>query len=99
MTIEITDAAVAAVKQAMEEEKTPAEAFLRVGVRAGGCSGYSYVLAFEESAREDDRIIEKDGVRVLVDPKSETILCRDDTGLLERPERAGVRLQEPERNG
>lgn len=75
MTIEITEAAVAAVKLAMEEEKAPAETYLRVGVRAGGCSGYSYVLAFEGSAREDDRIIEKDGVRVLVDPKSETILA------------------------
>lgn len=74
MPIELTDAAVAAVKQAMEEEKAPAETYLRVGVRAGGCSGYSYVLAFEEKAQEDDQVIEKDGVRILIDPKSEAIL-------------------------
>ena len=75
MAIELTDAAIAAVKQAMEEEKAPAETYLRVGVRAGGCSGFSYVLAFEETAREDDEVIEQDGVRVLVDPKSVTILA------------------------
>ena len=75
MTIELTDAAVAAVKQAMEEEKAPAEIYLRVGVRAGGCSGYSYVLAFEAAAQEEDKVIERDGVRVLIDPKSEEILA------------------------
>jgi iron-sulfur cluster assembly protein len=75
MTIELTEAAVTAVKQAMEEEKAPAETYLRIGVRAGGCSGYSYVLAFEGTAQADDKVIEKDGVRVLIDPKSEMILA------------------------
>ena len=75
MAIELTDAAVTAVKQAIVEEKAPAETYLRVGVRAGGCSGYSYVLAFEEAAQEDDRVIEKDGVKILIDPKSATILA------------------------
>ncbi len=75
MSIEITDAAVAAVKQAAEAEKAGEEVFLRVGVKGGGCSGLSYVLAFEREAREEDRIIEKDGVRLLLDPKSELYLA------------------------
>lgn len=75
MSIQITDAAVAAVKQAAQAEQTGEQAFLRVGVKGGGCSGLSYVLAFEGEAREGDRIIEKDGVRLLLDPKSELYLA------------------------
>ncbi len=76
MAIEITDAAVEAVKQAMVAEQLPAEeTFLRVGVKAGGCSGYSYSLVFDREPREGDRVVEKDGIRLLVDPKSEVILA------------------------
>jgi iron-sulfur cluster assembly accessory protein len=72
MLIELTDQAIVAVKQAMELERLPvAGTFLRVGVRKGGCSGHSYTLAFETASREDDRVVEKDGVRLLVDPGSE----------------------------
>ena len=50
------------------------EAVLRVRVVAGGCSGFSYRLGFEDAVHETDRVIERDGVRVLVDPASAPIL-------------------------
>ena len=75
MAIEITDAAVAAVKEARAAEKFAEEVCLRVAVKGGGCSGFSYVLGFEEEQRPDDRVIERDGVRVLLDPKSESLLA------------------------
>ncbi len=72
MIIELTDQAVIAVKQAMESEKLPVtDTYLRVGVKKGGCSGHSYTLAFDTQAQEGDRVVEKDGVRLLVDPGSE----------------------------
>ncbi|MDM7914543.1 MAG: HesB/IscA family protein [Candidatus Eisenbacteria bacterium] len=74
MAIQITDSALSAVKDAIRSENLPEETYLRVGVKAGGCSGYSYVLQFESEAREGDRVIEKEGVRFLLDPKSETVL-------------------------
>ena len=43
---------------------------LRVGVKGGGCSGLSYSLGFDKEARETDKIVTKDGVRIFVDPKS-----------------------------
>ena len=48
---------------------------LRVRVVAGGCSGFGYKLSFEEAAAPDDTVIEAQGVKVLVDPKSAPILA------------------------
>jgi iron-sulfur cluster assembly protein len=48
---------------------------LRVGVKAGGCSGLSYIFAWEQTPRSDDRVYEGDsGARVFVDRKSERFL-------------------------
>jgi iron-sulfur cluster assembly protein len=47
---------------------------LRVYVSGGGCAGLSYGMGFEEKADEDDRVIEKDGVKVLLDSYSERYL-------------------------
>ncbi len=73
-SITITDAAVRAVRETVRAENRNPEGYLRVGVQAGGCSGYSYNLEFTEDRRENDFVVEKDGVRLLVDPKSEMFL-------------------------
>lgn len=75
MKIEITDAAIAAVREAQTAEKLPRESYLRVAVKAGGCSGFSYSLAFEIEPREGDQVLEKEGVRFLLDPKSGLLLA------------------------
>lgn len=75
MPIEITDAALDAVREAMKAEAvSERDVYLRVGVRPGGCSGYSYVLAFDKEVRTGDSLFEKDGVRLLVDPESGPLL-------------------------
>ncbi len=51
------------------------EAALRVGLRGGGCSGFSYVMEFLDAPpRESDRVFQFDGIRVVVDPKSLVLL-------------------------
>ena len=75
MLINITDSAVAAIREAFADEGTsPDASYLRVGVRGGGCSGLAYDLTIDAEKREDDVEIEKDGVRLLVDVKSQLFL-------------------------
>jgi len=72
----ITEDAVVAIKNTMSEEKTTQDdAYLRIGVRGGGCSGLQYDLSFEAEMREGDTVIEKDGVRILIDMKSQLYLA------------------------
>ncbi len=55
----------------MEEDgKSPNEAFIRVGVKGGGCSGLSYELTFDTDLKQEDKVFEHNGIRVVVDKKS-----------------------------
>ncbi|ADE12677.1 iron-sulfur cluster insertion protein ErpA [Sideroxydans lithotrophicus] len=64
-----TDNAANKVKQLIEEEGN-AELKLRVFVSGGGCSGFQYGFTFDEVANEDDTVMNKNGVQLLIDPMS-----------------------------
>lgn len=66
MTIELTQAAADHVTGMM----TGPESIIRLGVTAGGCSGYEYVMSVETTAGFSDRIFTSRGVRVAIDPRS-----------------------------
>jgi iron-sulfur cluster insertion protein len=53
----------------IEEEDNDA-LMLRVFVSGGGCSGFQYGFTFDESITEGDTVVEKDGVKLLIDPMS-----------------------------
>ena len=53
-----------------EEGFNPAQDFVRVGVKSGGCSGLSYDLSFDNSKSDQDRLFEDNHVKILVDKKS-----------------------------
>src|SRR5690606_22217339 len=66
----ITAGAAAFGRQKLNARGTP-EAAIRLGIKGGGCSGFSYVIQFEDGApRERDYAYEVDGVRFVVDKKS-----------------------------
>ena len=44
--------------------------FIRVGVQGGGCSGLMYQLTFDNEQKEDDKVFEDNGIKVVVDKKS-----------------------------
>jgi iron-sulfur cluster insertion protein len=64
-----TDSAANKVKELILEEGNP-ELKLRVFVTGGGCSGFQYGFTFDEVANEDDSVMEKNGVTLLIDPMS-----------------------------
>ena len=64
-----TDSAADKVKQLIEEEGN-ADLKLRVFVSGGGCSGFQYGFTFDEVANEDDTVLDKNGVQLLIDPMS-----------------------------
>ena len=70
MAISLTDRAAAEVKRIISEQNMPDGTALRVGVKGGGCSGFSYTLGFDDQLSEVDQVNEVDGVRVVCDPKS-----------------------------
>ena len=85
--IQLTEAAIKQVRWLLGRQSDP-EMFLRVGVRGGGCSGYSYVLNLESEKTGRDSQYDFDGVLVVVDNKSRrllegTTLDFDTTNLME----------------
>jgi iron-sulfur cluster insertion protein len=69
MPLMFTDSAANKVKQLIDEEGN-AELKLRVFVTGGGCSGFQYGFTFDEVTNEDDTVMEKNGVTLLIDPMS-----------------------------
>lgn len=70
LSISISPIAAEQVKSQLEQRGTP-ESYLRLGIKGGGCSGFSYVLRFEDDPpRDRDVVFEEHGVKVVVDKKS-----------------------------
>ncbi len=71
MAIELTERAAQEVKTILEQNSLPAEkSYLRLGVKGGGCSGFSYALDLTENKNDNDEEWEVHGVKVICDPQS-----------------------------
>ncbi len=69
--IVITDAAAQEIKRQKEKRGTP-DAMIRIGVRGGGCTGFTYVFEWAEQVRPTDKVFSSGAgdVSIVVDPKS-----------------------------
>ena len=67
--ITVTERAKAKAVELMSAENKPTEAFIRVGVEGGGCSGLTYKLEFDTVIRPDDKIFEDKGIKIVCDKK------------------------------
>jgi iron-sulfur cluster assembly protein len=68
--ISLTEKASTEIKRIMSENQVPDSYGLRVGVKGGGCSGFTYTLGFDAEAKEGDTVIEENNVKLFVDGKS-----------------------------
>jgi len=68
--VSLSPKAIEAAKKQLAKRGTP-DAAIRLGLKGGGCSGFSYVIEFsDDPPRARDRVFDFDGVKVFVDPKS-----------------------------
>ena len=92
--ITVSDEAAEKIRSLLQREGV-SDRGLRVAVRGGGCSGFQYKLEFEEEAGDMDQVIESNGVRLFVDPKSSLylngVILRYDDGLMG----AGFQVENP----
>jgi iron-sulfur cluster assembly protein/iron-sulfur cluster insertion protein len=72
--VTLTESASSKVAQLLSEEDGGEELALRVAVKPGGCSGYSYEMFFDAELAEDDVVRQFGGVKVVVDPASAELL-------------------------
>jgi len=70
MSIGVTEKAAKEVQRVLEEKQLPEEGGVRLGVKGGGCSGFSYVMNLEPKPGLGDEVFDAHGLRVFVDPKS-----------------------------
>lgn len=68
MAISLTKSAATRVRSFLE--KRGRGVGLRIGVRKSGCSGYAYTIDYADAIDADDVVFDRDGVKVIVDPKS-----------------------------
>ncbi|MBX7163626.1 MAG: iron-sulfur cluster assembly accessory protein [Saprospiraceae bacterium] len=64
--IKISDLAVQQLRRIRTEQQVPGEYGLRVGVKGGGCSGFSYMLGFDLE-KESDQVFDIDGMKILME--------------------------------
>ena len=96
MPINLTERAAVEVRKYKGDNKIEEDTFLRVGATAGGCSGYSYRLEFDNAfnAEKDDQY-ECHGVKVVVDKKSQLLLDGTEIDWHESLEQSGFTFNNP----
>ena len=72
---------------------------LRIAVARGGCSGKTYVMDFEQAAKDDDLVFEQNGVKMFVDPKSMEFLNGTNIDYVEGLQGSGFKLENPNVSG
>jgi iron-sulfur cluster assembly protein len=93
--ITLTDKAAEKVNEFMSAQTGTVEtAGLRVGVRGGGCSGFQYLLAFDEE-RDGDTIVEDQGIRLLVDGPSIPYVRGSIVDYVDGLQGAGFKVENP----
>ena len=69
--IKVSDYAKEKAIQLMTEDGfNPAEDYIRVGVKSGGCSGLEYVLKFDNQKTDEEQIFEDNNIKIIIDKKS-----------------------------
>lgn len=92
--LRLTDTAVTKVREIIDQQE-PRPAGLRIAVVGGGCSGFSYQMAFDSQVNNTDKVYQYDGIQVLVDQASLLYLDGTEVDYIETLEGAGFKFNNP----
>lgn len=96
MAVILTEKAAAQVKRILEEQQHEPDTMLRVGITAGGCSGFNYALHFDNAFDEaKDSRFDQHGVTLVVDKKSALYLDGTTINFYDGIEKQGFEFQNP----
>ena len=90
----ITSTAEGKIRELMQEE--PDTIGLRVFVKGGGCHGYQYGMSFESKISEDDTLIEKGDVKIIMDSQSAPLLTGTEIDYVESIQGSGFAIKNPQ---
>jgi iron-sulfur cluster assembly protein len=90
----IGERAAVQLRKLLEERGTP-DAGLRIAVKGGGCSGLTYAMEWTQAPKERDKVFERDGVKVFIDPKSYLYLMGSELTYQEGLMSSGFKLENP----
>jgi iron-sulfur cluster assembly protein len=94
VNVTVTESAAEKAK-ALLEQRGMTEGALRVFVVGGGCSGYQYGMALAQAPESDDIVVERNGVRVVVDPDSARLLSGAEVDYTEDIMKSGFTIFNP----
>ena len=92
--ITMTAGAEQKIRELMEEEQDTIG--LRLYVKGGGCHGYQYGMAFESKMAEDDTVVEKGGVKVIMDSQSAPLLAGCEVDFQDTVQGSGFAIKNPQ---
>jgi iron-sulfur cluster assembly accessory protein len=92
--ISLTDKAAEKVKEILTNENKTDHA-LRVGVKGGGCSGFSYTMDLDEIFGDNDQVFEEKGVKIVIDAKSFIYLSGTQVDYVENLSGSGFAFSNP----
>lgn len=96
MAVTITEKAAGEIRRVITEKSMPESTVLRIGIAAGGCSGFQYKLGFDDkSDREKDLVTQQHGIQVAVDKKSALYLDGTTIDFYDGLERRGFTFDNP----
>lgn len=90
----LTDSAARRIA-ALKVQEHAENAFLRIGVSGGGCSGFQYGLSFDDQRNDDDFVFERDGVGIVIDDVSLGLLDGSEVDFVEDLMGASFQIRNP----
>ena len=91
--VTITESAAGKIQELVKEEDDALG--LRIYVKGGGCSGYQYGMAFESKVSDDDTMIEKNDIKVIIDSQSAPLLSGAEVDYVDSLQGSGFSVKNP----